>query len=473
MVKTKRCLFTVSQIAEAVKGRRINQCSVDCNILRVSIDSRNCGCGTLFVPLKGTKTDGHYFIESAFRNGSPAVFVESEFFKIHKAELISCAGENSQLIVVDDTLKALQDLAGYYRSTISSVTFIGITGSSGKTTTKELIGSILSREASTMVSEGNKNSEVGLPLSIFDINNEHAFAVLEMGINKIGEMDILSNILRPDIGIITNIGTAHIGFIGSKKKIADEKKKIFSHFSGSGTGFINEDEQYFNFLSKGIRGDIISFGRKNTPGFTGSKIDGLSGSVITINNEEIHLPLIGSYNIQNALCAISVAGFLGIGNDKIKEGIESAIPLFGRGEIIKGRVTIVLDCYNANPESVVKAIDFLNSVYWRGRKIIIIGSMKELGSDTEKYHKEIGKKISAAGIDAAFLYGSEMKAAYNVAVKNEFEQIFWTEDYKRLEEELLNYIKEGDIVLIKGSRSMELERIAVPIRNKSFREDGC
>ena len=245
---------------------------------------------------------------------------------------------------------------------LPSVTRVGVTGSNGKTTTKEIIGGILTRHASTAVNEGNLNSEIGLPMACFGVGPRHRYAVLEMGMNRVGEMDILADIVRPDLALITNIGTAHIGLLGSQDAIAAEKKRIFAHFDGRQTGFLPEGERYGAFLAEGVRGKMVVFGPGSTPGFERSESMGLGGTLIHWEGFRIRFPLFGPHNLANALGALSVARELGVPNAEIRDGLEAVAPLFGRSQVINGPVTVIADCYNANPDSMARSLEFLESL---------------------------------------------------------------------------------------------------------------
>ncbi len=425
----------------------------------VAIDSRQCSRESLFVALPGERTDGHFYLAEALRRGSSLSLVNRKFVQENK-EKIALLAERTQagFIAVSDTLRALQDLARFHMRRLSKVTRIGVTGSSGKTTTKDLIGSILQRSASTFASEGNLNSEIGLPLSVFQAKASDRFAVFEMGMNHQGEMDILVDIVRPDIAAITNIGTAHIGLLGSKDAIASEKKKIFSRFNGHQTGFVFEKEAYFSFLKDGIRGSILPYGPTTTPGYEGSVGLGIEGFDLRVRGRPMRLALVGNHNLHNALCAISIAQHLGVSLADVQEGMEAVRPVSGRGEVLRGRITVLQDSYNANPESFAKAVDFLGDLPWEGRKIIVAGSMKELGHESAEAHARVGALLAGSTADALFLFGDEMEAAY-LQCANGKPTVFWTTDFDALRKAVREFVKEGDVVLLKGSRSMELERL--------------
>jgi len=428
-------------------------------VASVAVDSRECSRDGLFVALPGERTDGHFFVEEAIRRGASLFLVNRKFAQENKGKITLLAEKaHAGFIVVPDTLRALQDLARFHMRKHADVVRVGVTGSSGKTTTKDLIGSILKRGTSAFVSEGNLNSEIGLPLSAFRVQKNDHYAVFEMGMNHPGEMDVLVDIVRPDLAAITNIGTAHIGLLGSRHAIASEKKKIFALFDGPQTGFVFEEEPYFSFLKEGIRGSVLPYGPTTTPGYEGSDGLGIEGFELRVRGRPMRLALVGKHNLHNALCAISVAEHLGVPLADVQEGLEAVRPNSGRGEVLRGRITVLQDSYNANPESFAKAVDFLGDLPWEGRKVIVAGSMMELGHESAEAHARVGALLAGSTADALFLFGAEAEAAYRKCEGCK-PTVVWTTDFEELKRAVLDFVREGDVVLLKGSRSMALERL--------------
>ncbi|QEN07907.1 UDP-N-acetylmuramoyl-tripeptide--D-alanyl-D-alanine ligase [Oceanispirochaeta crateris] len=429
----------------------------------ICIDSREAGPRSLFVPLKGERTDGHLHIESAIAAGSSAVLVEQDWAEAHSKTLQNWAAQYPVLFFpVQDTLKQMQELAAAHRARFSKLKVVGVTGSNGKTTTKEMIASVLETMGRTYKNQGNLNSEIGLPLTVLRMNKEYDFAVLEMGINHVGEMDVLVDIARPGTALITNIGSAHIGYLGSKRKIAEEKRKIFSLFKKSNRAFINENEPFGDVLTENLQGILHRYGERSLSELQEVQDLGLEGQRLVFTDCTIRLALPGYHNLNNALAAIAVSRSLGARWDQIREGLESLGAVFGRSQILKGRVDIVQDCYNANPDSVLAAVKMFSAMPARGRRILVLGDMLELGEESEVAHKTIGKALTDSPVDQAFFFGSEMKAAfdeYQLTGKGAFH----TDDYRTLEKMLLTASEPGDLVLLKGSRGMELERLAAPL----------
>ncbi len=460
MARRGEPLFQIQDILRATGGSLLYG-SHDRVVFGVSIDSRKTVPGDLFVALRGERVDGHSFLSAAATAGATAALVAGAYAGAHAEEIEPlAAGRGLHVVAVEDPLAALQELARYHMARFPDVVTVGITGSNGKTTTKEMVGAILQRVAPTAVNPGNLNSEIGLPLAAFRVGDEHRFAVFEMGINNPGEMDLLASIVKPDVALITNIGTAHIGLLGSKEGIALEKKRIFSRFTGGETGFIYEGEPLFDLLVKDVRGTVRTYGERSTPGFRGAADLGLDGFSVNWEELTIRIPLMGAHNIRNALAAVSVALHLGAPPAAVRDGLQSVRPLFGRGQILRGPVTVIQDCYNANPESVFGILDTLDGVSWPGRKVAVLGAMKELGTATDESHHAIGGRAARSKAAGLFFFGEEAQPAYREVRSRGYRgDVFFANDYAELEARVTAYLVPGDLVLIKGSRSLELERL--------------
>ena len=454
-------LFSVTDIARAGGGRIVRASAGDIGVTGVAADSRKVAEGDLFVALPGERTDGHEFLGEAASAGAVAFLVaEDQVERRSDAWAELPGGRGPAVIAVDNTLSGLQRLARFHIARLPSVTRIGIAGSSGKTTTKEIIGSILTREAPTAVNEGNLNSEIGLPLACFSVSGAHRFAVFEMGINHPGEMDVLADIVRPNAALLTNIGTAHVGLLGSQEEIAKEKKKIFVQFDGRQIAFLPEEESFLGFLREGVRGRVVLFGPRSTPGYRGSENQGLGGTLIHWEGFRIRFPLFGPHNLANALGAISVARELGVPNAEIRDGLEAVTPLFGRSQILRGRVTVIVDCYNANPDSMDKALTFVSEVPWEGRKIAVLGGMRELGAATQEAHRALGERLRGSSLDLICMIGPEMEQAWRaIEGSAAATRTHWYATLEGLGEELRERLRGEDLVLLKGSRGLELERL--------------
>ncbi len=455
----RRILMTVEQLCDAVSGNSLCDYSATHGFTEVVTDSRAVRPGSLFVPLIGVSQDGHSYIPGALEAGASVVFVDKahgdgsgkllcELAKTHRAAII----------VVENTLRALQDAARRYLSFFPQLLRIGITGSSGKSTTKEIAAAVFAQGFKVIVNEGNLNSETGLPLSVFRIDSSHEVGIFEMGMNRRGEIAELARVLNPQLAVITNIGTAHIGILGSKRAIAEEKKSIFSQFSSACTGFIPEDPEWNHFLAKDLNGRIITYGERSTGGCEYIEDLGIRGSMLKIDDLNVHFPLPGKHNYSNVLAVTVLARAAGLTSRQIRDGLESVKPLFGRVQVLEGEVTVLADCYNANPESMSSALDLCTSLEWKGQKLFVLASMLELGDASEAAHRAIVQKIADLGSVSVFLFGKEMVEAYRASglISSHIRSF---SDFDMLKEAVEEAACRGDFVLLKGSRSMALERL--------------
>jgi len=280
--------------------------------------------------------------------------------------------------------------------------------------------------------------------------------------NRKGEIAELASVLRPHIALITNIGPAHIGALGSMEAIAEEKKQIFSRFTGTETALIPEDDPFRDYLARDINGKVIFYGQKNleASGKLNAVLDrGLAGTEITWEGIPAGFGLPGKHNVKNALAAASLAAEAGISAAAIREGLSTVKGLFGRSEVLRGKTTVIRDCYNSNPDSAAEAIAFCDSVNWPGRRVYILGSMLELGACEEAEHRKIGELLSMSEADCIFLYGKEMKSAAAV-LKERNILFFHTAEMRELCSAVQNCIHLGDLVLLKGSRGCALEQLS-------------
>lgn len=437
----------------------------------VTIDSRRCSAGTLFVALPGTITDGHYYVSEAIANGAVAALVQND----HAPN----GGEWVEpVITVADSLLALQQLAAWYVKTRLSATIrIGVTGSNGKTTTKEMIAAVLRCAAPTSVSAGNFNSETGVPLAVFETDLDSRYAVYEMAMSNPGEMEPLAEIVQPNYAIVTNIGTAHIGQLGSRAAIAAEKKAIASRFDGTQVLFVPENDDYAQFLTRSVKGTVEMYG----PEAQDARIEpgGRRGEVVvTVAGEQFTVPLEGYHNGLNALGAIAVARSLMIPTECIREGLSAVTVPPGRSEIVSdgtGRV-ILNDSYNANPDSLLAALNAVQRLHDRRREagenpgdlVLILGAMKELGEMVRDAHNaalEAARRISPQRI---ILVGEEEWE--HVAVEIDSPPLVMKFSRAAAALEKLPEILTGrETILLKGSRAIALEQL-VPFLSGSTSE---
>ena len=432
----------------------------------VQTDSRLVEKDTLFVPLIGEFQDGHKYIPQAVEKGASCVFICLSNYEKNPAFFNEIHNSNPEVnfIAVENTLTALQKAAGKYVEKFPSLIKVAVTGSSGKTTTKEILAAVLARKYRVVTNKGNLNSETGLPLSVFNIRKEHEAGVFEMGMNRENEIGEISAVLKAHYAIVTNIGTAHIGLLGSRDNIAREKAKVFDHFDSQSIGVIPFDDDYAEFLEKQIRGKCIHYG-KDTDSVKFIADLGLKGTEFSVGKNRAVLKLPGKYNYKNALGAIALCQELGVSDSEIAQGINDLEPMFGRSQVIEDKYTIVQDCYNANPDSMEKSIEFVSSVTSGEKKIFVLGDMLELGADSEKEHEKTGIMAAESSADKVFFVGTEMENAYKSACKKSSGDRFVycsekTDDaLMTISLEIKKEFSEHSIVLIKASRGMGLERL--------------
>lgn len=449
------------EIAAALQGRLVNS-TVDLEITGVSIDSRSIKPGDMFIALRGESFDGHDFVGSAAEKGAALVITEKEL------------EQPVPYILVRDSLKALQDIARHYRKKFN-IPFVAITGSSGKTTTKDMIASVLSQKYEVLKTEGNLNNAIGLPLMLLRLERRHEIAVLEMGMSSQGEIELLSDIVRQDVAVITNVGIAHIEYLGSRENILKAKLEIFSYFSEGNIAVINGD----NDMLTGLQSDryrIISYGLEPENDIQAIHINekGESGTDFTValdgSSEVFKLPLPGIHNVYNALSAITVARLFDIEAESIRKGLAGFKPSKNRMDIITTAdgLKIINDVYNANPESMRAAINVLKGCTAEGRRIFVSGDMLELGDISDKEHFEIGAYAASNGIDIIASIGNYSGAVVQGAEASGVDKkdLFSFPDKETAAPRLKKMLRPGDVLLVKGSRGMKLEYIVDYIRER-------
>ena len=433
----------------------------------VVVDSRAAAAHALFVALPGSRADGHDYLDDAFAAGAGAALIARRQWQSRGRELQAAARRHGAVLaVVDDPLQALHRLAAAHRSQCEAER-VAVTGSSGKTTTRCILGSILSQSAPTYEAERNLNSVIGLPLAILGIEPRHRMAVLELGIDYRGEMDVLGALAAPHHAVITAIGTAHLEAFESRHTIAAEKARVLAYLPRGGHAFVPEAEELLARARLPLPPEValIRFGPTTTQGYGGSESLGLDGSTIHWEGLQIHFPLFGNHNVANVLAAITVASTLGVSAAAIKRGIEAVEAVAGRSQVIRGRLTIINDAYNANPESMAAALAFLAELPDRGRVLVVLGSMLELGALSGPAHAALGEPIAGADPDAVFLFGAETAATARALHAAGFGRpVLWTTFYEELEAAVIESVRPGDTVLLKGSRGVALDRLVAPLQ---------
>jgi UDP-N-acetylmuramoyl-tripeptide--D-alanyl-D-alanine ligase len=455
-----RLNLTVEEILRATKGSLIKGNLKDI-VNSISIDSRTIKTEDLFIPLKGEKFDGHDFIYDAIRKGAKG-FIFSRTLEIPEEEVI--------VIKVKDTLIALQDLANYYRKKIKAKV-IGVTGSSGKTTTKNLIGELLSKIGKVNISRENYNNEIGVPLTILETEKDTNFLVLEMAMRGKGQIRELSKIAEPDVGVITNIGWAHIGILGSKEAIMEAKAEIFDYISDHGYALLNRDDELSMQIFEKLKLNKYTYGFNEESNIKGKILDKLDDKVrMSINfpdkNEiDILLPLYPINIYRNFLSAFGVLWIFASQsiNNFSFDNLDLSLPKQRlTPKITYKGIKAIDDTYNANPDSVKTAIEYLDMLPSSGKKILLLGDMLELGEYSIPAHKEVIKYAIDKDFCYLLFYGEEFIKAID-DMKSELKdiigyKIFYTKDEKEIKNFLRQILKPNDIILIKGSRAMKMER---------------
>lgn len=487
-------LLSIGEIVKATRGKLL--CGNDkLQIHAVSTNSKEVEEGTLFVPIVGERVDAHTFIPSVIEASATAIIISKQID-------LSNVKENQAIIQVEDTKEALQDLAAYYRDKFD-IPVIGITGSVGKTTTKEMISAALETKYRVLKTAGNMNSQVGLPLTIFRIDHTHEVAVIEMGISEAGEMQRLARVAKPTHAVITNIGVSHIGQLGSRENIRKEKMNIANEFSEGSCLFVNgtddmlmhilpfsenlklsdnEKTQKYDIIdisdttAKSLcRADVVTFGCNKDCMYYATDITVNNGHTkfylqnsveeVKCDDNQIELQVLGEHNIYNALVAIAIANKLGIETSIAKQGVKEYLPLAMRGEIVKSNGLIVIDdTYNASPDSMRGGINVLLELENISRRFAVLADVLELGEYSYSCHYGVGEYIATKNIDEVVTIGNEAKAIVKAIEDAGVDIVTHSFDSNQ---EAIDYLKEklksGDAVLVKGSRGMHTDEIVTGI----------
>ncbi len=447
--------YDSKQFALVAKGE--TNCEID--IKSISIDSREVGENTLFVAVRGENTDGHKYIDSAVKNGALCVMCE----KLPE-------GFSGNYILVEDTIKAISDIATSCRERIDPFT-VGVTGSVGKTTTKEFISYVLAEKYPTHKSGGNFNTVYGISLTLAALSNMHKAVVTEMGMSALGEISQLTNIARPNAAVITNIGTSHLEALGSRENICKAKPEIIEGLRENGVLIYNGDEpllwdKRYTFPKN------ISFGIKNT------EADVIAKNIRTDEKntlfdmiymgeeiKDVELPTLGEHNVYNAMAAYSVGILAGLSESEIRQGLKNYKPSGMRQKIYENKgYTIIEDCYNASPESMKASLNVLAELGKERRTVAVLGEMRELGELSDKLHKSVGQHAAKLGIDRLYTYGeSALEIAVGALEDGMAEEAIVgynkTDCPEGLADILKKELKDNDIVLFKASRAVALEKV--------------
>ncbi len=441
----------IEEVVKAINGCINNNVNTENLFIKgISTDTRNIKEGDLFIPIIGENFDGHNFIDVAFQKGAIACISQKNI------------NTNNLIINVADTKEALKDLAMYYRS-LFNIPVVALTGSAGKTTTKDMLASCLSIKYNTLKTQGNFNNEIGLPLTIFNIEEDTEIAVLEMGMNHFGEIRSLSKIAKPDIAIITNIGIVHAENLGSREGILRAKYEIFEYLKPDGIKILNGDDDMLCSLKEDKeKCYFYSINNKLDAYATNINEKGINGTSATINyfdkSFNVNLKIPGKYILSNALAVTLTCSKLGLTENEIKEGLETFKPSKMRMDIINTeKYTIINDVYNANPSSMKATLDVLANS--QGRKVAILGDMFELGNYAKNMHFDVGKYATEKKIDELIFIG-ELSYYMLEGAKSNINSKSNINYFKKQEEFFDNIdklLKKGDTILVKASRGMKLE----------------
>lgn len=465
--------MTLANIAKAVDGAL--HCTPEEERITIQgavLDSRLVEEGYLFFATKGERVDGHSFIGSVYEKGAVCVICEKETPEVLSAE--------KPYILVKDSFEALKKTAMFYRDQLS-VPIVGVTGSVGKTSTKEFIAGVLSEKYQVLKTMGNFNNEVGLPLTLLRIREEHEAAVVEMGISNFGEMHRLSEIAKPNICVMTNIGQCHLENLISREGVLKAKSEIFDFMQEDGIVILNQEDDMLNTL-KEIKGKAPrKYGLDKTDDCYMTEVsdNGILGSSAVFHLGEAVFPVTvkipGLHMLYNAMAAALVGDRLGLSTKQIQEGISKVVPVDGRSHLIECEDKWILDdCYNANPVSMKAAIDLLKTA--KGRKVALLGDMFELGEKEAKLHEEVGRYAAWAGIDVIVCVGKLAKNLYDGAVLacEEMDgsvntQLYYFADKDGLFENLSgeeNFVMPGDTILVKASHGMGFAQVVEELKKQ-------
>ena len=446
--------LSLTKIAELIAANPGTALSFsDQAAIAYSIDSRTVAPGQLFFAVKGERLDGHDFVPEALSKGAVAAVV--------RKDQLDRYSDKSRLLAADDTLVALQTLATAVRK-LWGKPLIGITGSAGKTTTKEAIAHVLCARLRVLKSEGNFNNHFGLPLMLLKLEPEHDVAVIEMGMSHAGEIRALAKIAQPEIGVVTNVAPVHLEFFDSLAGIARAKYELVESLPANGTAVLNADDEYVSQFGRGFKGRVILYGTRpaaevraenvHSKGTDGSEFDIVTPS----GRERAHLPLVGEHNILNSLAATAVALARGFKLFEAAAALATLAPADKRGQVLQlDNITIINDCYNSNPKALQAMVDALASMKAR-RRIVVAGEMLELGPTGEEMHRAAGRHIAEKKVDV--LVGVRGLAHAMVAGAGDGTRAVFVATPEEAGEWLARETRDGDVVLLKASRGVKLEK---------------
>lgn len=479
MMKADRSLFTIEEVLEVTSARLLlgDGNGMRRKMRRLCSDSREVGPGDLFVAFKGDRFDGHQFVEQAFRKGAIGALIESgsdaaSFLKSWRGSPVPF------VLGVPDALLAYQQLATYHRSRFR-IPVVAVTGSNGKTTTKDMVARVLEERWNVLVTEGNLNNRIGVPQTLLRLTSRDEAAIIEMGVDHKGQTTRLAEIARPTIGLITNIGPDHLEFFGTMETSAEAKGELLDLLELDQAAVLNVDDPYFGYLASRARCRIVSFGLSPTALVRATDVRSNANGMTfrltlpgRIRPASVNLPAHGFHNLSNALAAAAVGYVCELSGAKIAQGLTRFRPATMRSQVERlGEVTVINDCYNANPASVKAAVDVLAELGSGTQTIAVLGDMLELGPQSPAFHREIGAHVAAREMSLLVTCGTLGRAIAEGARTSGMaeEQVAEYSDAQQAVTHVLSIARPGDVVLVKGSRGMRMEQIVEALRARISR----
>ncbi|MDD4601578.1 UDP-N-acetylmuramoyl-tripeptide--D-alanyl-D-alanine ligase [bioreactor metagenome] len=446
--------FILSEVCTVTKGVLLQPGTIK-QFSGVTTDTRKVRPGDLFIALQGERFDGHDFIPQAIQNGAVGIVISRE-------ENLSF-DDNVAIIKVGNTLSALQNLARFHRQRFA-IPVIAVTGSNGKTTTKDMIAAVLGSRFTILKTEANYNNEIGLPLTLLDLNLHHDVAIVEMGMRGLGQIKELTDIALPSIGVITNVGETHMELLGSLENIATAKAELVESLPKAGRAILNGDNAFVREMGQKTDASVIFYGIADGCDVQGVNVK-INENSMTISAKylgeiaELFVPTVGRHNVYNVLAAVAVGLVLGLSFDEIRQGIRhftgSAMRLSFE---TKGNYTIINDAYNASPLSMEAAVDTLAEIA-KGRKVVVLGDMLELGQVAVEAHQRIGRKVGNSGIEVVITVGEMAAYIAQEARVSGSNVVIACKNHEEAENALKQHLMPGDTVLLKGSRGMQMEKL--------------
>lgn len=461
--------ISLDELTKVVHGEiRLRSFARDELVHGISIDSRNIEKGNLFIAIPGERFDGHQFVKEATEKGAKASVITRDKKPTIDQEVLN----KMTAILVEDTKKALRDLASWHRKRFD-IPAVAVTGTNGKTTTKDMIAEALSCKFKVIKSPKSYNNLIGVPLTLFQLNSSSEALVVELGMSSPGEIGLLTRISNPSIGVITNIGPAHLEYMQTTEKIAQAKFELPDNMPCPKTLILNADDRILaNRIERRKKDEkVTSFGIEKKADFNADRIEISGDGYISFRlNQDltVNLGLLGIHNVYNALAAFAVGNLLEIDPEKIKQGLERYTPSRLRMELVQIRdIRVINDSYNANPVSMEKALDTLKGMKTSGRKIAVLADMLELGEKAKEFHLEVGRRVVRMGVDLLIVVGKLARFIGRGASQAGMSShnILTFENNQQASFYLLENLKDGDLVLVKGSRRMKTEEVVLSLKS--------